>query len=109
MSAPAAALVLAVTIGLPASLAAANGTTQREIQARVVRVDRAAQTLVVVHEFRGKRTEVVLRAGPEVRVFTCDGVDARLDRVKPGMTVTAFYEVAGTDGVANLIVVEPAP
>jgi len=92
--------------GRPAP-AEANGDTQREVQGRVVSVDDAAGTLVVAREFRGKTTRVTLKAGPTVPVFACADERAGLDRVKTGMVVSAFYEVVGADGVANLIVVEP--
>ena len=47
------------------------------------------------------------RARAAVRVFVCGEASLTLDRVKPGMTVSVFYEVVGTDGVVNTIVVEP--
>jgi hypothetical protein len=104
-------VIVAVAIGSWLAMlagAAANGVTQREIQGRVVSVDAAAGTLVVAREFRGKTTRVTLKATPSVRVFTCSDARASLDRVKTGMTVSAFYEaVGGIDGVANLIVIEP--
>jgi hypothetical protein len=90
-----------------AAPAEANGYTQREVQGRVVSVDAAAGTLVVAQEFRGKTTRVTLKAAPTVEVFACADERAGLDRVKTGMVVSAFYEVVGADGVANLIVVEP--
>jgi len=92
--------------GRPAP-AEANGDTQREVQGRVVSVAAAAGTLVVAREFRGKTTRVTLKAAPTVQVFACADERAGLDRVKTGMVVSAFYEVVGADGVANLIVVEP--
>lgn len=90
-----------------AAPAEANGYTQREVQGRVVSVDAAAGTLVVAQEFRGKTTRVTLKAAPTVEVFACADERAGLERVKTGMVVSAFYEVVGADGVANLIVVEP--
>jgi hypothetical protein len=93
----------------PPAPAEANGDTQREVQGRVVSVDAAAGTLVVMREFRGKTTRVTLRAAPTVSVFTCAEERASLDRVKAGMVVSAFYEVVGVEGVANLVVVEPGP
>jgi hypothetical protein len=90
-------------VGRPAE---ANSDTQREVQGRVVAVDAGAGTLVVTREFRGKTTRVTLTAAPTVRVFACADERAGLDRVKPGMVVSAFYEVVGTEGVVNLVVVE---
>jgi hypothetical protein len=107
-----AAVALAGTIvvlGAGAGRAEANGVTQREIQGRVVSVDAASGTLVVAREFRGKTTRVTLKAGPAIRVYACSGPRPSLERVKTGMTVSAFYEVVGADGVVNLIVVEPGP
>ena len=85
----------------------ANGTNQREIQGRVESVDTAEGRLVVVREFRGKTVRVSLKAAPGSRVFACVGEPAGLDRVRAGMVVSAFYELVGTDGVVNLIVIEP--
>jgi hypothetical protein len=89
------------------AMATANGITQREVQARVVSVDAAGGTLVVAREFRGKTTQLTLRIPPSVRIFTCGGDAASLDRVKPGVIVSAFYEAVGADGIANLLVIEP--
>jgi hypothetical protein len=100
-----ASALVALTGAAPAN---ANGATQREVQGRVVSVDAAAGTLVVAREFRGKTTRVTLKTTPSVRVFTCADARASLDRLKTGMTVSAFYEATGgVDGVANLIVIEP--
>jgi len=98
-----------VALGAAVGPAAANGTTQREIQGRVVSVDAASGTLVVAHEFRGKTTRLTLKAASTIRVFACAGPRPSLERVKTGMTVSAFYEVVGADGIVNLIVVEPGP
>jgi hypothetical protein len=102
--------LLALGAGGPAGRpppAHANGDTQREIQGRVVSVDARAGTVVVAREFRGKTTRVTLKAAPTVRVFACADERAGLDRVRPGMVVSAFYEAVGADGVVNLLVVEP--
>ena len=88
--------------------ATANGVNQREIQGRIVSVDAAAGTMVVASEFRGRTTRVTLKAAPKMRVFDCASEKMGLDRVKKGMSVSAFYETVGSDGVVNLIVVEPA-
>jgi hypothetical protein len=85
-----------------------NGETQREVQGRVVSVDAAAGTLVVAREFRGQTTRVTLKVAPAIRVFTCAEDRAGLGDVNVGMTVSAFYEVVGADGIVNLIVVERA-
>jgi len=106
--------ILAVTLAVwlmaavPGGRAEANGTTQREVQGRVESVDAASGTLVVVREFRGKTTRLVLKAAPAVRVFACADERVGIDRIKTGMIVSAFYEVVGADGVVNLVVVEPA-
>ncbi|PYN94064.1 MAG: hypothetical protein DMD91_28820 [Candidatus Rokuibacteriota bacterium] len=103
----AVAVVWTIALAIPAP-ARGNGVTQREIQGRVVSVDASAGSFVVAREFRGKTTRVTLKAAPALRVFTCADTRAGLDRVKAGMTVSAFYEVVGSaDGVANLIVIEP--
>lgn len=85
-----------------------NGDVQREIEGRVVSVDARARTLVVAREFRGKTTRLALRAGPNLTVFACGDESVALDRVKTGMVVSVFYEVLGSEGVANLVVIEPA-
>ena len=106
------AFALAGTIAVLSALAGragANGVTQREIHGRVASVDAAGGTLVVVREFRGKTTRVTLKAAPALRVLSCADAPASLERVKQGMTVSAFYEVVGPDGVVNLIVVESGP
>ncbi|MBI4609241.1 MAG: hypothetical protein HY726_09540 [Candidatus Rokubacteria bacterium] len=99
----AACLVLAVLPGA----ALANGATQREIQGRVLSTDVPAGTLVVEQTFRGKTTRLRLVAPPGVRVFSCGGETQRFDQVKAGAPVSVFYEVAGSEGVANMIVIEP--
>jgi hypothetical protein len=102
-----AVFVHATPIGPAGRPVEANGDTQREVQGRVVAVDAGAGTLVVAREFRGKTTRVTLTAAPTVRVFACADERPSLDRVKPGMVVSAFYEVVGAEGVVNLVVVEP--
>jgi hypothetical protein len=92
----------------PPAPAEANGDAQREVQGRVVSVDPATGVLVVAREFRGKTTRVTLRTAPSLQVFACADEATGLDRVKAGMLVSAFYEVVGTDGVVNLLVVEPS-
>jgi hypothetical protein len=96
-------------LGAPVAPAAANGVNQREIQGRVVSVDTAGGTLVIEHAFRGRTTQVTLKAATSIRVYSCAEPRASLERVKKGMVVSAFYEVVGADGVVNLIVVEPGP
>ena len=103
-----AGLVATLAFCAPGGSALGNGDVQREIQGRVVSVDTAGRTLVVAQEFRGKTTRLTLRMGPGLTVFACGDEPAALDRVKAGMTVSVFYEVLGAEGVANLVVVEPA-
>lgn len=95
-------------LALLAGMAHANGATQREIQGQVRSADRVAGKLVIERSFRGKMMRLSLMASPAVRVFECAGETAGLDRVRVGATVSVFYEVAGSEGVANLIVIEPA-
>jgi hypothetical protein len=64
---------------------------------------------VVAHEFRGKTTSLTLRVRPGTTLFACGGASATLDRLKAGMAVSVFYEVVGSEGVANIVVVEAAP
>lgn len=90
-----------------AGTAGANGATQREIQGRVVSADAGTGTFVVERTFRGKTARVSLKAAPTLTVFSCAGEAARLDGVKVGATVSVFYEATGSEGVANLIVIEP--
>jgi hypothetical protein len=97
----------AVALALGAGSAAGNGETQREVQARVVEVDAGRGSMVVERQFRGKATRLVLQVGPGTRVFLCGEERAGLGRVKAGMLVSVFYEVVGTEGVANLLVLEP--
>jgi hypothetical protein len=104
----ASAVAMAV-LGALIAPAVANGVNQREIQGRVVSVDTAGGTLVIARAFRGKTTEVTLKAASAIRVYSCAEPRASLERVKKGMVVSAFYEVVGADGVVNLIVIEPGP
>ncbi|PWU24951.1 MAG: hypothetical protein C5B48_03765 [Candidatus Rokuibacteriota bacterium] len=101
--------VMAGTLALAASSGRAlgNGDVQREIQGRVISVNPGSGTLVVARELRGKTTQLRLRMGPGTTVFACGGAAPTLDGVKPGGTVSVFYEVLGSEGVANLVVVEP--
>ena len=90
------------------SPAVANGDVQREIRGKVVSVDARAGTVVVAREFRGKTAHVTLRAAPATSLLTCSDERPTLEGIKTGMIVSVFYEVLGTDGVANLVVVEPS-
>lgn len=101
-------LVAVMTLGGASGPALGNGDVQREIQGRVVSVDAGARTLVVAREFRGRTARLTLRAGSGLTVFACGDESATLDRVKRGMVVSVFYEVLGVEGVANLVVIEPA-
>ena len=100
--------IVTILIALLPGVATANGVNQREIQGRIVSVDAASATMVVASEFRGRTTRVTLKTTPKVRVFDCTSETMGLDGVRKGMSVSAFYEVVGADGVVNLIVVEPA-
>ncbi len=102
------ALATAVAALGPAGGVLANGEVQREIQGRVVSLDARAGRLVVEREFRGKTTRLAMRVAPAAAVYACGEERPTLDRVKPGMLVSVFYEVLGAEGVANLVVVEPA-
>jgi hypothetical protein len=104
-----AGILAALVMAGAGSPALGNGDSQREVEGRVVRVDPRAGTLVVAREFRGKTTSLTLRAQPGTVLFACGGASATLDRLKPGMTVSVFYEVVGNDGVANIVVVEGGP
>jgi hypothetical protein len=112
MKASAAAVWLAVAsavavlgAGVPAR---ANGDVQREIRGTVVSVDARAGTLVVSREFRGKTSHVTLRASTGTPVLSCSDERATFDQVKTGMAVSVFYEVLGSEGVANVVVLEPS-
>ena len=100
--------IVPIVLALLPGIATANGVTQRDIQGRIVSVDAASGTMVVASEFRGRTTRLTLKATPKVRVFDCTSETMGLAGVRKGMSVSAFYEVVGTDGVVNLIVVEPA-
>jgi hypothetical protein len=100
--------IVTILFALLPGVVAANGVNQREIQGRLVSVDAASGTMVVASEFRGRTTRVTLKAAPKIRVFDCTSETMGLDGVRKGMSISAFYEVVGADGVVNLIVVEPA-
>jgi hypothetical protein len=106
----AAGIGLVAVMALPgaSSPALGNGDVQREIEGRVISVDAGARTLVVAREFRGKTARLTLRAGSGLTVFACGAESATFERVKTGMVVSVFYEAVGVDGVANLVVIEPA-
>lgn len=101
-------LVLAGILTLPGATTS-NGLTQREIQGRVESLDAGAGRLVVTRTFRGRTTRVAVKAARDVRVFTCADEQHGLAEVRPGMLVSVFYEVLGSDGVANLVVIEARP
>lgn len=88
--------------------AGANGAVQREIEGRVESVDAASGRLVIVREFRGRTWRVEVTAAPGSQVYTCSDERVGLDRLQAGMPLSVFYEVVGADGIANLIVTEPA-
>jgi hypothetical protein len=101
-------LVAMMALGGASGSALGNGDIQREIQGRVVSVNARSRTLVVAREFRGKTSRLTLRAGQGLTVFACGDESPTLDRLKMGMVVSVFYEVLGAEGVANLVVIEPA-
>jgi hypothetical protein len=86
-----------------------NGLIQREIQGRVESLDASAGRLVVARSFRGRTTRVTLKTARDVQVFSCTEERRGLDQVSRGGLVSVFYEVLGSDGVANLIVIEQRP
>ena len=100
-------LLAAIAVLAAGGRAPGNGDVQREVQGRVVAVDARDGTLVVAQEFRGRTTQLTLRARPGTPVFACGGEPGTLDRVTTGMIVGVFYEAVGAEGVANLVVVEP--
>ena len=97
----------ALALGASSGPALGNGDVQREIEGRVVSVDARAGTVVGAREFRGKTTRLRLRLSPATTVFACENERVALDGIKDGVTVSVFYEVLGSEGVANLVVVEP--
>lgn len=99
-------IVVSVAAGAPVP-AGANGAVQREFQGRVLSADASTGTLVVERTFRGKMTRLSLRAPESVTVFSCAGEALGLERVRVGATVSVFYEVAGSEGIANVVVIEP--
>src|SRR5262245_60747168 len=93
------AVLLAASTSGPAL---ANGDVQREIEGRVVSVDTQAGAVVVAREVRGKTVRLRLRLRPDTTVFACGTARGTLDGLKTGANVSVFYEVLGTEGVANL-------
>lgn len=100
-------LLAALSIACAPGAVGANGAVQREIQGRVESVDVASGHLVVVREFRGRTWRVELTAAPGSKVYTCTDERAGLDRLQVGMPLSVFYEVVGSEGIANVIVIEP--
>ena len=88
--------------------AGANGAVQREVEGRVESVDAATGRVVVVREFRGRTWRVEMTAAPATHVYRCSEERAGLDRLQAGMPLSVFFEVVGAEGIANLIVTEPA-
>jgi hypothetical protein len=86
----------------------ANGAVQREIEGRVESVDAAAGRVVVVREFRGRTWRVEMTAAPATRLYVCSDERVALEHVQAGVPLSVFYEVVGADGIANLVVTEPA-
>lgn len=103
-----ATLLVAVTlVWMTAGDAAANGAVQREIEGRVESVDAASGRLVIVREFRGRTWRVEVTAAPASKVYSCSDERVGLDRLQVGMPLSVFYEVVGSEGIANLVVTEP--
>jgi hypothetical protein len=103
----ASVVLAAASLGASSGPAFGNGDVQREIEGRVVSVDTRAGIVVVAREFRGKTTRLALRLSQEATVFACGNERGTLDDLKTGVRVSVFYEVLGTEGVANLVVMEP--
>jgi hypothetical protein len=100
-------IVAAALVWMTAGEAAANGAVQREIEGRVESVDAASGRLVVVREFRGRTWRVEVTAAPASKVYSCSDERVGLDRLQVGMPLGVFYEVVGSEGIANLVVTEP--
>ena len=101
-------LVAAALVCITAGEAGANGAVQREIEGRVESVDAASGRLVIVREFRGRTWRVEVTAAPASKVYACSDERVGLDRLQVGMPLSVFYEVVGSEGIANLVVTEPA-
>lgn len=100
----AAAAIVCVTAGDAGS----DGAVQREIEGRVESFDAASGRLVVIREFRGRTWRVEVTVAPASKVYTCSSERVGLDRLQAGMPLGVFYDVVGAEGIANLIVTEPA-
>ena len=87
--------------------AGANGAVQREIEGRVESVDAVSGRMVVVREFRGRTWRVEVTATSASKVYTCSDERVGVDQLQAGMPLSVFYEVVGSDGIANLIMTEP--
>jgi hypothetical protein len=87
--------------------ASANGAVQREIEGRVESFDAASGRMVIVREFRGRTWRVEVTAGSASTVYACSTEHVGLDRLQAGTPLGVFYEVVGSEGIANLIMTEP--
>jgi hypothetical protein len=103
------ALLAVAVVCTSSGAVSANGAVQREIQGRLESVDAASGRVVVVREFRGRTWRVELTAAPGSKVYICADERAGLDRVRAGVPLGVFYEVVGSGGIANAIVIEPGP
>ena len=101
-------IVAAALVWMTAGEAGANGAVQREIEGRVESVDAASGRLVIVREFRGQTWRVEVTAAPGSKVYSCSDERVGLERLQVGLPVSVFYEVVGSEGIANLVVTEPA-
>jgi hypothetical protein len=112
VAAPTAGTILLALAGVLVApgATAPNGLAQREIQGRVESLDARTGRMVVARTFRGQTTRVALEIPGAVQVFACHGEPRDLDlELARGTLVSVFYEVVGSDGIANLIVVEARP
>jgi hypothetical protein len=50
-----------------------------------------------------------MTAAPATRLYVCSDERVALEQVQAGVPLSVFYEVVGADGIANLVVTEPAP
>ncbi|MBM3219710.1 MAG: hypothetical protein FJZ38_13735 [Candidatus Rokubacteria bacterium] len=85
----------------------ANGAVQREVEGRVESFDAVSGRMVIVREFRGRTWRVEVTAGPASTIFACSGERVDVDRLRAGTPLGVFYEVVGSEGIANLIMTEP--
>jgi hypothetical protein len=106
----AVALVGVLVASLLSGDAGANGReVQRDVVGRVVEVDAQRGVLVVERTVQGKTFRISLRTPPAAPVFRCVDGPMAVDDVRAGDHVGVWYERAGREGLANLLVVETRP